>query len=336
MVTRLKANSSMKNKSYLIIVIGLLPVLVMGQSDELVKFYYGYRLSTVEKSKCDSVFNLIESRRKAFSEAYRSYETQNGNHLNFTYDWQPIGRAIERSLGQPLSKAVRDLTYYSYFDIAYGIFGYELNHDIVQRAIENIHVTSVVWAFEPSLLTPIIHAAGGEEKNRLFIDRLYRFNENENLKKYIKGNLSKDRPLKLGVQLPLLTFSYVADSSSHFTIAEFSGKYLLIDIWATWCKPCIEELPNLIDSYSKRNSNLEFISLAIDDGVLTVANFVKTHDGLSWIMGIASKKELLGSLQVNGIPLTILISPSGEIVAYGDSLRNYRLELTLKKFDLLK
>lgn len=325
----------MKATFCLIILLICLTIITQGQTNEADQFYEGYSVSAFERAKCDSLFRLIEERRKSFSQAYRTYGEKNGNHSKFTYNWEPEAEKIEKSLDHPLPRAVRHLTYYSYFDLAYGIFGYNLKREIVNRAIKDIPVNSVIWSLEPSLLMPIILAVGGEDTNRQFINDLYTGNNNNNLRKFIKGNLDSKRALKNGNTLPVLNFKYLADTSKHASTKQLQGRYVLLDIWATWCKPCIEEFPNLSALYQRRGPSLEFISISIDDGVSPVLSFISTHKELIWSMAIADRKEVLKALQVNGIPLTILIDPTGEILAYGNDLRNWRLERTLSNLKLL-
>ena len=70
--------------------------------------------------------------------------------------------------------------------------------------------------------------------------------------------------LQLGASFP--TFTYNDKNSKPYKLSELKGKKgTLIIFWASWCGPCRKEIPFLKDFYNKKNSELEFISISIDD-----------------------------------------------------------------------
>lgn len=303
------------------------------QVNEKDRFYSHYPTTASERIKCDSVFQLVEKRRTAFSKAFRAHKAAYGNLSSFSYDWQADGKLIEQSLDHSMPIPLRDLVYYSYFDISYGVFGYTIQKNYALKALTTIPTTSVIWALEPSLLINVIVAAGGEDQHRAFIEQLLLNNTDEGLRKFIKGNLSEDRVLKIGKDFPALIYRTLSDSTHIKSSADFKGKYLLIDIWATWCAPCIEEFPNLIAAYTQRKDQVDFMSISIDAKTEVVLKFFKTKSELPWENGLAVKgKGVLSQLGVNGIPLSVLISPDGKILAYGNELRGRRLSQTINKF----
>ncbi len=103
---------------------------------------------------------------------------------------------------------------------------------------------------------------------------------------------------------------------------DYLGKYIYIDVWATWCVPCVYEMPymNKIEK-EYANKNIQFIGLSIDD---------PERDEQSWRDMIVDKElhgtQLLADDQINsqfirdyyiyGIPRFILLDPQGNIVSY--------------------
>ncbi|HLF46375.1 MAG TPA: TlpA disulfide reductase family protein, partial [Chitinophagaceae bacterium] len=100
-----------------------------------------------------------------------------------------------------------------------------------------------------------------------------------------------------------------------FTLADFKGRYLLMDIWATWCAPCKIESPNferLAEQYT--SPKLAFVALSIDD------NFGSWRSQASEksprvLQLIANDKNAFGkSYGIETIPRFILLGPDGKII----------------------
>jgi beta-lactamase regulating signal transducer with metallopeptidase domain/thiol-disulfide isomerase/thioredoxin/protocatechuate 3,4-dioxygenase beta subunit len=102
-------------------------------------------------------------------------------------------------------------------------------------------------------------------------------------------------------------------------LADFKGKYVLLDFWATWCGPCIGELPYLREAHKKFGGRDDFvmIGLSLDDAIEKPREFVKKND-MPWIqahLGEWSKTDLPGKFGVQGIPAVFLIDPEGKFIA---------------------
>lgn len=139
---------------------------------------------------------------------------------------------------------------------------------------------------------------------------------------------------------PSPTFTYENHKGGTSTLADFKGKYVYIDVWATWCGPCLAEIPHLkkveADYHDK---NIVFLSISIDAK--------KDHE--KW-KNMVDQKEL-GGVQlfadndwnsqfvkdygIQGIPRFILIDPNGNVVE-SDASRPSNPELRKKLDALLK
>ena len=115
-------------------------------------------------------------------------------------------------------------------------------------------------------------------------------------------------------------------------LAEYKGKVLLIDFWATWCGPCMAELPNVIAAYDKfHGQGFEILGISFDEDREAfdkcVADRKMTwrhhYDGKGW------KNEIGQAYGISSIPATYLIGKDGKVVAVG--LRGDALEKQLTK-----
>ncbi len=121
-------------------------------------------------------------------------------------------------------------------------------------------------------------------------------------------------------------FSYQNIKGQYVSLSDFKGKYVYIDFWATWCGPCLKEMPGfdrLMEKY--HNKNIEFIGLSIDKANKKDKwiETVKTKDikGIQLNVDEDTKENdpFLSALNVNsywlGIPQYALIDPDGRVIS---------------------
>lgn len=132
----------------------------------------------------------------------------------------------------------------------------------------------------------------------------------------------------LNQQAPELTMNDIDGKS--LSLSSFKGKYVLVDFWASWCKPCRAENPNVVAAYNKyKDKNFTILGVSLDDDKKAWLGAVK-EDHLSWsqisdLSGGGS--AAIQAYQFTGIPFNVLVDPDGKIIA--QSLRGVALEQKL-------
>ena len=97
------------------------------------------------------------------------------------------------------------------------------------------------------------------------------------------------------------------------TLSSLKGKVVLLDFWATWCGPCRESIPHLIQLYKTyRENGFEMIGISLDKGDATVVrNFTKSMDIPYPI--VMAPEEVARDYRVTSIPTTFFIDKEGKI-----------------------
>ncbi len=107
-----------------------------------------------------------------------------------------------------------------------------------------------------------------------------------------------------------------ADGGS-LTLEDFRGRVLLINVWATWCPPCREEMPTLDRLQAELGGDrFEVLALSIDrDGVEAVRRFFESIGIESLAIYVDTSARISESLRVVGLPTTVLVDAEGREVA---------------------
>jgi len=99
------------------------------------------------------------------------------------------------------------------------------------------------------------------------------------------------------------------------TLASFRGRYLLLNVWATWCAPCVRELPALA-TLKERLPGLTVVAVNVgrEDAAHT-QEFLKEHGAASLAVYLDSDIALLHAFNMQGLPFSLIIDPNGREIA---------------------
>jgi thiol-disulfide isomerase/thioredoxin len=116
-------------------------------------------------------------------------------------------------------------------------------------------------------------------------------------------------------QVPDVSFSDVAGGSH--ALFEYRGRFVLLNLWGTWCAPCARELPALSRlSQATRMDRLAVIAVALPPGDVKDAQaFLAEHDARALVAYADSRTEFFRAFRAYGLPVTVLIDPAGREIA---------------------
>jgi len=113
-------------------------------------------------------------------------------------------------------------------------------------------------------------------------------------------------------ELPLIErFSFKNLDGSTINFSETTGKLVFINFWATWCKPCIKEMPSISEAYLKLKDQDIIFLIASDEEVEKIKKFESKH---YYSFNLIHSSTSVFELDVKALPTTIIINEKGEIV----------------------
>jgi len=117
-----------------------------------------------------------------------------------------------------------------------------------------------------------------------------------------------------------IDFEAVDINGKSIKLTEFKGKIVILDFWATWCPPCIKEIPNLKKIYSKyKDEDFEIISIALERKPKEHALKFVSDKKMDWVHIIDKDKgrEIATEYKIRYIPTMYVINKKGEIIESG-------------------
>jgi len=272
---------------------------------------------------------------------------------------------IQREIVQPLEQAIlreaipeaRQVLLRLYASVvAYSLLNpqVQVNDTLVHRILREVPPTSVLWGVkEPPgvVVVPVfrLHPPATE-----YIEEMLRAHPNrevrkavfrdvqeyasfvldtavlqwvDQLRKVVDAGDTTRGALRPGMVAPGFVVLSLEDSS---TVADtnFRGRYLLLDFWATWCTPCIQEFPTLRKAYEQyRAEGFEILGISLDREFSRARAFWQRRSAdMPWKQAWAgAKSPVARAFGVQSIPFPVLLDPDGRIVAWGASLRGKSL-----------
>lgn len=103
-------------------------------------------------------------------------------------------------------------------------------------------------------------------------------------------------------------------------LSDYRGKWVLVNFWATWCPPCLAEVPDLVELHeAHRKSDLVVIGVALESSEKSVKQFIdKKHVSYPIVVGDYDLAAQVG--EVEALPTSYLFDPTGKLVSYQEGM----------------
>jgi thiol-disulfide isomerase/thioredoxin len=154
-----------------------------------------------------------------------------------------------------------------------------------------------------------------QKETQAFVDAI----SNVALKKDLANAFTEKKQQLMKVQIgkPAPVFTLFNDQGKAFSLADFKGKVIYIDLWASWCGPCRQEMPayKKLSEKFKTNPQVAFISIAVYDGEKEWRNALK-EEKPDWLQLYDKDRTVAQAYVANAIPKYILIDKEGKMLSF--------------------
>lgn len=143
------------------------------------------------------------------------------------------------------------------------------------------------------------------------------------------SNLTKDekKVLQHGDDAPNFQLPALNAEQETLALKDYEGKGVMVNFWATYCKPCKDEMPFMQELYPKyKKQGVEIIGVNLDQSQLVIERFINEYD-LTFPIVHDKQSQVMNAYNVGYLPATFFINKDGEIV------RKVIGPLTLEKLD---
>lgn len=158
---------------------------------------------------------------------------------------------------------------------------------------------------------------GGGEKSKDVYEAYIKYSTDTTRLAEVSAKFEAINKLAAGVMAP--DFEMTGLDGKVYKLSDFRGKNLYIDVWATWCGPCVGEIPHFQKQYEKYKDceALEFISISIDSNKKFWENLLNKagSDWKQFIVENGKESDFCKKYMIDGIPRFILIDKEGKIIS---------------------
>jgi thiol-disulfide isomerase/thioredoxin len=155
------------------------------------------------------------------------------------------------------------------------------------------------------------------DNNKVYRVKEVDINTNELVLEKEVRKLSEIESAQIGFRPPAFSATDII-TKEIVSLEKYRGKYVFLDLFTTWCGPCIKELPEIKKVYDQVDrSKIEFIGIIGEDKPERIAQII-SNSGLNWRLIEANRNNIIfNKYKVSSFPTTLLIDPNGIIIKNG-------------------
>ncbi|RKF04847.1 thiol-disulfide isomerase/thioredoxin [Tenacibaculum lutimaris] len=189
--------------------------------------------------------------------------------------------------------------------------GTDYNQEVQSYASKNISDEQVLNSFLFSYSWQLIKYL---PKKDVYFDTFINLSKNENHKKIISKLYLSFSEVSKGKQSP--DFMLTDNQGNILSLKNFKGKITYIDIWATWCKPCLADYPKMEELHKKYGDQINIVSIGYLDSKDRWSEFIEAHKP-KWtqLFFLPKSQEFFDKYTVTGVPRYILLDSEGKIIS---------------------
>lgn len=149
-------------------------------------------------------------------------------------------------------------------------------------------------------------------RNKIFNKEIVNI-QNKDVKNYVSKELFSLNIAQKGMAFP--DFNFIDASGKNVKLSSLRGKYVIIDLWATWCQPCLQIRP-VFEARAKSYhyyKDLKFLSVSVDEDRKKWENFLKVKPSSTAQWYLPNAQQMLSMFKIQGIPAFIILDPQGKI-----------------------
>lgn len=246
---------------------------------------------------------------ETFPKADETIDYDNAEDFEFSGVNGPYGQLVANNFSKKVGEIYdKEVSENASFDRAkYDAIQLKIFKTIKTQSIKNGLAPNISYGINPA----------NEMSEELYKELMANITD-ENFKKELTEKFEKIKTLVKGKPSP--KFNYENHKGGTTSLDDLKGKFVYIDVWATWCGPCKAEIPFLKEVEKKyHGKNIEFVSISIDNEKdhETWKNFVTEQQlgGIQLYADNAWQSQFVKDYVIDGIPRFILVDTEGNIVS---------------------